>query len=93
MDKIRLIKRSICCFVLGLLGLIPVLGLPLALSAWICGAVTAHRTKGQFNPAKRYLDLGRWLGLLGFCVSIFIWMLGRYVAAHSEEFFPSRSYT
>lgn len=93
MDKISLIKRAIWCFVLGLLGLIPVLGLPFALSAWICGTVTARKTKGQFNPAKRYIDLGRRLGFVGFCVTSCICLIGWYIAAQSEDFFPSSGYT
>ena len=52
--KIKMIKGSMRCFVFGLLGLVPILGLPFALAAlWISGAVRA--TEKQFwNAAKPY---------------------------------------
>ncbi|MDW7979316.1 MAG: hypothetical protein RMH97_01955 [Verrucomicrobiales bacterium] len=88
MDKITLITRSIRCFVLGLIGLVPVLGLPFAISAWVYGVVTARKATGRFNPAARYLLLGRVLGLVGFLVSVFIFLMNWYVKANAGRLLP-----
>ena len=52
--KIRMLKSSMRCFVFGLLGLIPLIGLPFALSAlWISGRVRV-REKQLWNAARPY---------------------------------------
>ncbi|MGO8839105.1 MAG: hypothetical protein ACLQAH_17250 [Limisphaerales bacterium] len=52
--KIRIFKASMRCFVFGLLGLIPVIGLPFALAAlWISGRVRA-KEKQMWNAAQPY---------------------------------------
>jgi len=52
--KIRMFKASMRCFVFGLLGLIPVIGLPFALAAlWISGRVRA-KEKQMWNAAQPY---------------------------------------
>ncbi|MGA2281271.1 MAG: hypothetical protein ABSG80_13305 [Verrucomicrobiota bacterium] len=52
--KIRMLKSSLRCFVCGLLGLLPVIGLPFAIAAlWISGRVRA-REKLFWNAAQPY---------------------------------------
>lgn len=50
--KIKMLKDSIRCLVFGLLGLLPVIGLPFALAAaWVSGRVRV-REKQFWNAAK-----------------------------------------
>ena len=52
--KIQMLKSSMRCFVFGLLGLIPLIGLPFALAAlWISGRVRV-REKQFWNAARPY---------------------------------------
>jgi hypothetical protein len=58
MKKIEMIDRSLRCFDFGLLGLLPVIGIPMAIfSAVQYGRV--RRGQGEmWNPAHRYLFWG-----------------------------------
>ena len=52
--KIRMLNSSMRCFVFGMLGLIPLIGLPFALSAlWISGRVRV-KEKQMWNAARPY---------------------------------------
>jgi len=52
--KIKMLKSSMRCFVFGMLGLIPLIGLPFALAAlWISGCVRA-KEKQLWNAARPY---------------------------------------
>jgi hypothetical protein len=52
--KIRMLNSSMRCFVFGLLGLIPLIGLPFAFSAlWISGRVRV-KEKQFWNAARPY---------------------------------------
>jgi hypothetical protein len=52
--KIRMMKGSLRCFIFGLLGLLPVIGLPFAIAAlWASGRVRA-REKYFWNAARPY---------------------------------------
>ncbi len=63
--KIQMLQSSIRCFVCGLLGLIPVLGLPFAFAAlWISGRVRV-REKLYWNAAKPYRIWGVLCAALG----------------------------
>jgi len=93
MDKIRLINRSLRCFVLGLIGLVPIVGLPFALAAFIYGIATQRIAKGQVNPANRYLFLGRLFGLVGCLLTVCICAIGWYISANKDMFWPSGDYT
>jgi len=70
MDKIQAINRSLRCFVFGLLALIPVVGLPMGVIAWVHGVAVTRKYGGQWNPAQRYVLWGRTLGLLGVLISL-----------------------
>jgi hypothetical protein len=61
MTRTEIIERSLRCFVLGLIGLLPVIGIPTAI---LSGLEYRRVTRGQgdaWNPAHRYLFWG------GFC--------------------------
>ena len=75
--KIKMMKSSIRCLIFGLLGLLPVIGLPFALAAlWISGQVRAQE-KQFWNAAKPYRVIGAvcagvgtvvWTGIIIFVV-------------------------
>jgi hypothetical protein len=54
MDKVRIIKLSVRCCVLGCLGLIPVLGVGPAVIAVRLFRQVQELASGQWNPASRY---------------------------------------
>ena len=58
MDRIEAIRRSLRCFVLGLLGLIPVIGIPTAFLARREFVTVRRGYAGQWNPARSYLLWG-----------------------------------
>jgi hypothetical protein len=52
--KIKMLNSSMQCFVFGMLGLIPLIGLPFALAAlWISGSVRV-KEKQMWNAARPY---------------------------------------
>jgi len=65
LTKIEMIERSMRCFTLGLLGLIPVIGIPMA----VMSLSQARRVKlgrgAMWNPAQRYLVWGRFCARMG----------------------------
>ena len=70
-DKIRMMKASIRCLVFGLLGLLPVIGLPFALAAlWISGQVRV-KEKRFWNAARPY----RILGVVCAAVGAILWSI------------------
>jgi len=69
-DRIRLIERSLRCFVYGLLSLIPLVGLGLAVLAIRLHSLTWAESGGDWNPAKRYLLGGFCLAWLGTLLSL-----------------------
>jgi hypothetical protein len=68
-SRVKLMKTSLRCLVFGLLGLLPLIGLPFALAAlWF--SYSARRWEVMFwNPAKPH----RILGLLCASVGAFVW--------------------
>ena len=75
--KIQMLNGSMRCFVFGLLGLIPVIGLPFAIAAlWISGRVRV-KEKQMWNAARPYRIWGAvcaaggtlfWLFIVGLIV-------------------------
>jgi hypothetical protein len=53
-DKIKMMQASLRCFALGLLGLLPVIGLPFAIAAFWVSHGTRKRERDFWNPAKTY---------------------------------------
>ena len=83
--KIQMLKSSMKCFVFGLLGLLPFIGLPFGLAAlWISGRVRM-KEKQLWNAARPYRIWGAvcaavgtvlWAGILVFVVGnvlIYAW--------------------
>jgi hypothetical protein len=80
-DKIRMMKLSIRCFIDGLLGLIPVIGLPFALAAlWFSGRVR-QQEKRFWNAARPYRIGGVVCGAVGAILwsGILIFVVGKVV--------------
>ena len=69
-DKIRIIEQSLACFVLGLLSLIPLLGLPFAILAIVRHLNAWSQGEQEWNPAKPYLLWGFGLAWLGGLISL-----------------------
>ena len=67
-----MIRHSIRCFVLGLRGLVPLLGIPASAMALVQYAHVVRRKGTSWNPAERYLAWGLFLGLLGLLLSFII---------------------
>jgi hypothetical protein len=82
--KIRMMKLSIRCFVDGLLGFIPVIGLGFALVAlWFSGQVRVQE-KRFWNPAKPYRICGVICAAIGTILWCFILMLIIYSAVNQS---------
>jgi hypothetical protein len=79
--KIRIIKGSLRCFAFGLLGFIPVIGLPFALAAlWLSGRIR-RQEKQLWNAAKVYRQWGVVCGATSaiFWSGILIFIIGHLV--------------
>ena len=67
--KLKMMKASTSCLVLGLFSLLPIVGVPFALAA-LCASFTARKLERQFwNPAK----LHRVIGLICASLGALIW--------------------
>ena len=67
--KIEMMKGSLRCFTCGLLGLLPVIGVPFAIAAlWISGHVRPLEWQ-YWNPARTY----RRVGVVSAAVGIIFW--------------------
>ncbi len=69
--KIQMMKWSIRCFVDGLLGFIPIIGLPFALVALWCSGKARQLEKQFWNSAKPY----RICGVICAAVGTIFWVL------------------
>lgn len=67
--KLKMMKASIRCLVFGLLGLLPVIGLPFALVALLMAGRVRYAEKQFWNPASSY----RRIGFICAMVGTFIW--------------------
>ena len=52
--KIRMLKDSLNCFVFGLLGLLPLIGIPFAIVALLMSGVVRRSEKRYWNAAQPY---------------------------------------
>lgn len=87
MDLIQAANHSLRCFVFGLLSFIPVLGLAMAVIAWIHGWTVLRGRGKEWNPAAAYLRWGRALGLVGAFASSALFVL-LLAAIQSGAFSP-----
>ena len=56
--RILLAERSLRVFVVGIVSLVPVAGLPLAPIALITGVKTCLAGRGRWNPGRRHVRIG-----------------------------------
>ena len=56
--KIKMLENSIRCLVCGMLGLLPLIGLPFALAALVLSAKVRARQKKNWNAARPCLVWG-----------------------------------
>ena len=81
--RIRLIEHSLRCFTLGLLSLIPVLGLvPGVLAIRVHFQVWSIEDR-EWNPAGRYLRAGFCLAWCGLILGLGFLSLGLLTLAHN----------
>lgn len=76
--KIRMIQASMRCFMFGLLGLLPLIGIPFAVLALLTSGSVRARQKTFWNPAQSYWIFGvicAVLGVLfwGYVLAVFSW--------------------
>ena len=65
MLKLKMMKTSIRCLVMGLLGLLPLIGVPFALAALWSSFVARQQEKQFWNPAKPHQVIGLICASLG----------------------------
>lgn len=65
MSKIEMIERSLSCFRLGLVGLLPVIGIPWAMMALAQYGRVKRGRGAAWNPAQRYLFWGALCARMG----------------------------
>lgn len=70
MDKVEMIQLSLRCFTLGLIGLLPVLGIPFAVIAVSNYFRVRRLVGGQWNPAQTYLAWGLATALSGLFLTV-----------------------
>jgi hypothetical protein len=83
--KIQMLNGSMRCFVFGMLGLLPVFGLPFALAAlWISGRVRVSE-KQLWNAARPFRIWGVVCAAVGTVFWCFILMLIIYSAVSNSN--------
>jgi len=70
MEKIEVIQRSLRCFTLGLIGLLPGLGIPFAVMALANYFQVQSGIGVQWNPAQQYLTWGMATALSGLFLTL-----------------------
>ena len=83
--KVRMLQSSLRCFAFGLLGLLPVIGIPFAIAAlWISGRVRV-KEKQLWNAARPYRIWGVACAAAGTIFWGFILMLIIYSAVSNSN--------
>ncbi len=86
MNRARAIEQSIWCCVLGVVSLLPVLGLPASLVAFGLFRNVRRTLAGRWNPAEKHLAVGfslAWIGLLISLVAVTLGAFALWVAYDS----------
>ncbi len=81
--KIEVIERSLRCFVLGVCGLLPVIGVPLAIMALAQHQRVKQIAGSQWNPAQRRLRSGALCAWLG--IALFLLEVAIYIVVYAER--------
>jgi len=71
-DRVEIIQRSLRCFTMGLIGLLPVLGVPFAIIAVSNFFRIKRIAGGEWNPAQTYLTWGLATALSGLFLSVLV---------------------
>lgn len=72
LTKVEMIENSLSCFQLGLLGLLPLIGIPMAVRALFLHHRVTSSQSGAWNPAQGYLRWGGICARLGLMVFVVI---------------------
>lgn len=71
-DKVQIIERSLRCFSFGLMGFLPGIGLPFAVIALGNCLFVLRRSRGEWNPAERYLQIGGLAAMVGLLLTLLL---------------------
>jgi hypothetical protein len=83
--RIRMLENSLRCFVCGLLGLLPVIGLPFAVAALVLSGQIRAGQKKYWNAARPYWLTGVLSATAGTVFWSFILMLIIYSAVSNSN--------
>jgi hypothetical protein len=75
MDKVRVIKRSLLCYNVSWVSLLPLLGIIPALVTLILYRRLTNEVGEEWNPARKYALWGSVLAQLGLLLSLSFWAL------------------
>lgn len=78
LTKVEMIERSLRCFALGLLGLVPVIGVTFAVRALLHSRRVKLGRGAMWNPAQRYLVWGGICARLGIALTL---ILGLFIGS------------
>lgn len=78
MNKIAAIESALCCFVSGLLALLPILGMGFTVVAFMYYRKCSILSRQGWNPAQRYALLGLIFALIGPAISLGAWWMILY---------------
>ena len=78
MNKIPAIESALCCFVCGLLALLPILGVGFTVVAIMYYRKSLALSRECWNPAQRYALLGLIFALIGPAISLGAWWMILY---------------
>ena len=84
LTKVELIEYSLRCWALGLWGLLPLIGIPMAVRALILYSRAKQGQGDMWNPAHRYLFWGgmcaraggMWPILIAVLIGLSLWLFG-----------------
>jgi hypothetical protein len=85
LTKAEMIERSMSCFVLGLIGLAPVVGIPMAVMALAHYRRVELGRGAMWNPAQNYLVWGYSCAWIGIVLTL---ILGSLVGSLTYLWFP-----
>jgi hypothetical protein len=80
--KIKILRRSIRCFVFGLIALVPVFGLPFGVLALVTSGQVRAGQRQYWNAARAYWIWGLVCGALGILLSFLLFSLFLYRIAN-----------
>ena len=87
LGKIEMIERSMRCFTLGLFGLLPVIGIPMAVMALAHYRRVELGRGAMWNPAQRYLFWGGICARMALALTVIIVPVIGFIAF--QESLPS----